>query len=261
MPTPSRRNLGALRTLALASLLAAPAAGRSSGITVSPMELELGAGAQSTAVTLRNDSPAPITFQVRGAAWRQDDEGLDHYEPAAELVFFPRLLTIAPGQQAVVRVGTRQASTAVEKSFRLFLEQQAPPPGSAEGAPAPAGGAQVRFLLSIGLPLFVRPLQPTAGLAMEALSAANGKAHGRIRNTGNSHLRIDAIQMRWEDVQGGAMGAQRWEGRYLLAGTRHAFALPLPASACGKAGRLRLQATVEGKESSGQADIAAPPCD
>ena len=62
---------------------------------VSPVRLELPAGAHAVALTLRNEDDAPLFGQIRLFKWTQTiDE--DHLEPTTELVASPPIAEIAP---------------------------------------------------------------------------------------------------------------------------------------------------------------------
>jgi fimbrial chaperone protein len=240
--------------LHLSGLLACVAA-QAGNFTVQPMRLELGGTARSTALTVRNDEPQAQSFSVRAMAWRQDDAGQDHYEDATDLVYFPRLLTVEAGQEAVVRVGVRQGSGALERSYRLFLEELPP-----TLAPQAGGGAQVRMLVRFGAPLFVRPLQPRRELAVEGLALAEGQVRWELRNTGNRHERLEQATVRGLDAAGAERFSQPVEARYLLAGTRRRFAIALPPGACQGLARIALAVRTDLATQDRHLDLAAPAC-
>src|SRR5947209_3025932 len=91
--------------------------------TVSPMRLELSRDARSGVVTLTNTGASPIDFQMTAMEWTQDNDGADHYAETGEIIFFPKILTLAPNEDRVVRVGAKSAPAASERTFRLFIER------------------------------------------------------------------------------------------------------------------------------------------
>ena len=104
-------------SLARALITALVAAGASAGqFTVQPTRLELGTPQRSGALTVRNESPAPLSFRLQGLRWTQDDSGQERYGEAPDLVYFPRLLTLPPGEAAVIRVGVRHPPEAIERT-------------------------------------------------------------------------------------------------------------------------------------------------
>ncbi|MGH8519634.1 MAG: fimbrial biogenesis chaperone, partial [Panacagrimonas sp.] len=100
---------------------AQPAAG---GFTVSPIRLEMQAGARAVSLQLGNGAERTKTVQVEAVRWTQVD-GQDRYEPAPELVVNPPLFRIAPGARQIVRAGFRGGAPAaeVERAYRLYLQE------------------------------------------------------------------------------------------------------------------------------------------
>src|SRR4051812_3587352 len=85
----------------------APAVAAAGEFTVNPILLELGAAARSGAITVRNDGKVPLSFQLQAMEWAQDTGGKDQYLETRDLIFYPKILTIEPGKEGLVRVGTR----------------------------------------------------------------------------------------------------------------------------------------------------------
>ena len=248
----ARRCLAAaLAGVALAARMAA--AGE---FAVHPMRLELGGGIRSSAITLRNDDIAPLSFQVQGMEWTQDDEGRDLYQDATDLVYFPRRLTVEPGQEAVVRVGLRQGLVAVERAYRLFIEELAPP------VPPPVAGQapKIRVTVRFGAPLFVRPVQPVQRLLVDELALEAGQARWRLRNAGNQHEAFEHIQLRGFDATGAEAFALPLAERYFLAGRTRRFSIPVPTQACPRLARLALEVKTDKSEVRQQVDLGTPSC-
>lgn len=247
------------RCLALAALAGAALAARTAAageFAVHPMRLELGGGIRSSAITLRNDDTVPLSFQVQGMAWTQDDDGQDRYEDATDLVYFPRRLTVAPGQEAVVRVGLRQGLVPVEKAYRLFIEELATP-----APPSAAGQApKIRVMVRFGAPLFVRPAQPVQQLLLDELALAGGQARWRLRNAGNQHEAFERIELRGFDATGAEAFALPLAERYFLAGRTRRFSVPVPAQACARLARLALEVKTDKSEVRQQVDLGTPSC-
>ncbi len=120
--------------------------------TVNPTRLDLGAAARSGVVTVRNDGKSPLSFQLQAMDWAQDATGKDQYTETRDLIFFPRILTIEPGQEGVVRVGTKTPVVPTEKTYRLFIEEL---PGTNKDPEKP--GVQIAFLIRFGAPIFIAP--------------------------------------------------------------------------------------------------------
>src|SRR4051812_16041595 len=107
---------------ALALMIAVPA--RASNFTVNPMSVSLSPSVRSGAVTIKNTSPDELRFQVTAYEWDQDDHGGITLKDTTGLIVFPQLLTLPPGAQRQIRIGTDAApTTGAELSFRVFFEE------------------------------------------------------------------------------------------------------------------------------------------
>ncbi len=242
--------------LALALLAAlAPIAAHAGQFTVQPTRLELGALHRSGALTLRNESPAPLSFRVQGLRWTQDASGQERYGEAPELVYFPRLITLPPGQAAVVRVGVRQPPDDIERTYRLFIEELAAPPAAVDE------GARVRILMRFGAPVFVRPLATRRHLELIDFDLEGPQARWSVRNQGTGHEVFKAVTLRGIAASGTEVFRHDLLAeRYLLAGALRRFEAAVPAELCGQLARLVLAITTEQSEVRRDLDVGARPC-
>ncbi len=240
--------------LAFAILLTATQAVHAGEFSVSPIRLELGGAVRSGAVTVRNEDKLALTFQIEGLSWRQDESGQDVYEPAPELVYFPRLLKLEPGREAVIRIGTRQTLVPLEKAYRLFIEELATPDG------AQATANQVKFLVRFGAPVFVRPIQPSRKLALESFDTSAGQARWTLRNDGTQHERFEHVRLRGLDATGAELFKRELPQRYLLAGQSRSATVEIPADQCGRLARLALEVLAEKSEVRRDITLGATPC-
>lgn len=249
LPTPGRR-------LALAVLAALTHIGVHAGqFTVQPTRLELGAPQRSGALTLRNESPAPLSFRIQGLRWTQDDNGQERYGEAPELVYFPRLLTLPPGEAAVIRVGVRQPPEDIERTYRLFIEELALPPQTA------LEGARVRVLMRFGAPVFVRAAVARRQLELTDFDLQGPQVRWSVRNQGTGHELFKAVTLRGIGASGTEVFRQDLLAeRYLLAGALRRFEATVPAELCGQFARLALVITTEQSEVRRDLDVGARPC-
>lgn len=203
--------------------------------SVNPVRLELGATARSGAITVRNEGKQPLSFQLQAMEWTQDATGKDQYLETADMIFFPKIMTIAPDEEGVVRVGTRTPAVPVEKTYRLFIEEL---PGSAQNAP---GSPQITFLIKFGAPVFVTPLKPQDGLELSELSLARGEVTLAARNTGNRHQIVQGIVLTGADASGQPVYSMTLADRYLLAGAAKPYASTIPADQCARIASLAVE--------------------
>lgn len=222
---------------------------------VQPIRLELSATQPSGALVIRNDESSALSFQVKGVRWNQDEDGQERYAEAPDLVYFPRLLTLAPGQSAVIRVGLRSPPGELEKTYRVFIEELAP------AAPSTAPGARIRVLMRFGAPVFVRATHARHQLAVTAFSLQEGKARWTVHNAGSEHQIFQGITLRGFDTAGAELFRQEITERYLLAGARRQFQVPVPSGTCGPLARLSVAIKTDQSEISRDLDVGATPCD
>jgi fimbrial chaperone protein len=242
--------------LALTWLVALlPIAAHTGQFTVQPTRLDLGGAHRSGAFTLRNESPDTLSFRVQGVHWTQGEDGQERYGNAPELVYFPRLLTLAPGQAAVIRVGVRTTPEDIERTYRLFIEELAAP------SPAAQEGARIRILMRFGAPVFVRATPARRQLELTHFDLEGPQARWSVRNQGTGHELFKAITLRGIGASGTEVFRQELLAeRYLLAGALRRFEAAIPADLCGPMARLALVITTEHSEVRRDLDVGARPC-
>ena len=226
---------------------AQPAAG---GFSVSPIRLEMQAGARAVSLQLGNGADRTKTVQVEAFRWTQVD-GQDRYEPAPELVINPPLFRVAPGAHQVVRAGFRGGAPDgdVERAYRVYLQEL--PDGD-----EPTSN-QLRLLLRIGVPLFVSPQAPVRAVAVWALARdAEGALNLELRNDGGRRLRIDALDIATPNT--GDPPRSLAGLSYVLPGqVRH---WPLPPAVASLLSTPDVTLRLSGQSDAGPLDVAlAPP--
>ncbi|MBK9162271.1 MAG: molecular chaperone [Nitrosomonadales bacterium] len=96
-----------------------------------------------------NSGDKPANIQVRAMDWQQDAQsGAEQLTETDELVFFPKIFSVPPKGQQVVRVGYQKEVGNKEKSFRLFVRELPVDEPGVTGA---------RFALQISSPAFIYP--------------------------------------------------------------------------------------------------------
>jgi fimbrial chaperone protein len=220
--------------LAFAACSAGTFAGAGS-FGVTPTRIDLQKGARSSLVEVSNDDARKLSFQVRLARWRQDAAGKDEYADSQDLIFFPPLFSVAPGDKRVIRIGLKAGDApASEAAYRLFIEEIPEP--SAAGA-----GPEVKVVLRFGVPVFVAPAAPRRSFVVEDVAAMPGKVALRIRNDGNQGAKFESVKV----LRDGKTLAEA-TGWYVLPGAARTFDVPVEASRCVTSGALEVVAQAEG---------------
>jgi fimbrial chaperone protein len=248
--TPAAPRLIAL--LAVLGALAAPVPARAGAFTVVPVKLDMDARSNSAVLKVTNQGDAQVAVQVTAKAWTQDDGGDPVYEDTPDVVVFPKLLTIDPGEQRLLRVGYRgPRSEEAERAYRLFLEEL---PLATE----PQAG--LAMTLRLGVPLFVAPRRARRDTVLKGLDLADGDLGVTVENRGNVRVVVGKITAAGEEADGTLRVLAEQRGWYVLAGRTRTFRLTLPAEPCRASRAIELSAEAGGTKLSGRLDVDAARC-
>lgn len=219
--------------------------------SVSPIRLDFDTSTKSGAVTVANEAPSELRVQLRLFEWTQDSAGNDKYAESEDLLYFPRLTTVGPNEQRVMRVGLRRAPAIMqEKSYRLFIEEIPAPP--AANAPA---GARLAIAIRFGTPLFIHPVKEEARGAIQSIALSPGALRIRVINTGNVHFKINSI-----GASAGTIFSKEVQGWYLLPGAAREYEIPVPESLCEQLGRVDVTVKTDKLQLGGALDANAAMC-
>ncbi len=232
--------------LSLLAWLSLPAA--AGNFAVSPIRIDFDHNVRNGAITVTNDAQSELKLQIRLVEWLQDWDGKDGYRESDELIYFPRIATLAPGEKRVVRVGLRGApAQPQERSYRLFIED-IPEKTTQQGS-------RLAIAVRFGVPLFVRPAKETIDGEIEALRLDQGKLYVRVRNIGNVHFRIASVNA-FQDGQSLGEAA----GWYLLPGAARDHLIEIPAGQCHAPGRLDVTVTSDRVTLQGSLEVTRAMC-
>src|SRR6185436_10193437 len=126
--SPSHTDGGPVRSpifglLASASVFGLPSMPAHAGsFSISPIRLDLSAGAKTAALTVRNDAQE-VLVQAEMMLWEQVD-GEDRLTPTRDLLVSPAVFTLPPNGSQLVRVALRHVPADVtrELAYRLILQ-------------------------------------------------------------------------------------------------------------------------------------------
>ena len=252
-----RTAVRAVRALLAGMCLLGALPALASEYTVSPMRMELDRDARSTVLTLTNTGTDRIDFQLKVMEWTQDAEGRDKYSDTAEIVFFPKILSLDPNESRVVRVGIKSVPVSTERTFRLFIEKiPAPNP-----EPRPPG-AHVAVNVRFALPIFVKPPAHEAKGAIGTFAVTRGESVIALTNTGNEHLHMDeGVALTGRDANANVVFTKKFEDRYLLAGTTKRLVTTIPRESCAQLATLEVTAKTEQFTLSRTLDVSRKSCE
>ena len=209
------------------SLLATPAF---AGWSVSPIRIELGPQARTHVINVFNDSDKPLTVETSSKLWTQDELGADLYTDTNDLVFFPKVLTLAAQETRVIRVGIKVPTTANEKTYRLFIKEKE--------RKSSAGKTGISILVNFGVPIFSQPLKTLEKGEVASAQLDNGDLNLRIRNTGNLSFQIKEIAITGIGTTGMETYRETLNGWYLLAGAERTYKAKINQADCLQTNRI-----------------------
>jgi fimbrial chaperone protein len=240
------------RLTLLASLVGGPAPATASSFTVNPTQIHLGGRTTTALLTLRNEDATPLRFQLSVFKWDQDVGGEIQLQPTEDIVFFPALLTLAPGEERRIRVGAATAFGPVERTYRIYIEELPPESANDQGA--------VRMLTKMGVPIFLRPLKPVAEAGLEGLHLAGGRLSFRIRNAGTVHFVPEMVRVRAFGPTNELVFDRQLDGWYILAGGMRGYNLPVSEAECARLRSIAVEVRISSSTLSDQLQMDPDAC-
>ncbi|HVZ75165.1 MAG TPA: fimbria/pilus periplasmic chaperone [Polyangia bacterium] len=229
--------------LAFAAVLA-PSGARASAFNVRPTQVALSGRATSGLLTLKNESAETLRFQLSAFAWSQSPTGEVQVQPTQDVVVYPPLLSLAPGEERKIRVGATVPATAVERTYRVFVEEL-PPVTKAKDAKE--GRTQVRVLTRMGIPIFLAPAGAEASAAghIEPKLLRADKVAFEVKNTGNVHFQVRKARVLGLGAAKENLFERSVDGWYVLAGGTRVFEVQPPKGVCAKTKALAFEVTTD----------------
>lgn len=209
---------------------------QATAVAIDPTRVHLSGKARSQSLALRNSGAEKARFQVTAFSWQQSPGGEMQLTPTEDILFFPSLLEIAPGETRKVRVATNVPPETIEKSYRLFVDELPPPNANNSGS--------IRVLTRLGIPVF---LQPTAPQSQPILSAEVKRGHllVTLENRGNSYTLAQSVRVVARDTSGNVRFEKDLPAWYVLAHGRRAYDVELDQAVCGALSELTVSSKTE----------------
>jgi fimbrial chaperone protein len=218
---------------------------------VNPIQIVFAGKSKSALLTLTSKSEETLRFEVTVFAWNQNAKGEMELTPTEDIVFFPKLFSVAPGKEQRIRVGTTGSAMEREKTYRIFVEELRP----LEMPKLPPAGSQVRVLTKMGIPIFLQPQSPnTSGVV------ANSAISFTVQNTGNVHFSLYGVRVVGTGASGETVFDRKAEGWYVLAGGARTYEMALTAEECNRLTHLAVDARADIGELKGQIDVGPGAC-
>ena len=226
-----------IASVSLFSIVQAPFICSGQDWGVSPIRLDFTTKVTSGILTVSNGTPDKINYQIKAFEWAQDGEGKDKYTETADIIFFPKMMVVEPGDKKIIRAGMKVPRADREKSYRLFIEE-IPKPQKAEGA-------HITFTIRFGVPIFFKPVKEEFKGVIEKISMDKGILAVPIKNTGNSHFVIQTITVKGIGADKETVFSRDLPGWYLLNGVTRQYTTEIPKELCGKIVKLEIDAKTD----------------
>lgn len=220
-------------------------------VAVNPVRIHLSASRKSELLQLKNTGKELARFQITANVWQEGSDGQMTLVPSRDIVFFPSLLEIKPGETRRIRVASSVAPGAAERSYRLIVQEL---PNSAETP------GTVQVLTRLSIPVFVQPAAPKPRAAVNARVDA-GKLLVSVENVGNAYFRTAHVRVVGRSKSGAAVFEETLAGWYVLSGGRRVYTLELPKDRCAEIATVNVTATTDdGKTTSTSAALSGAAC-
>jgi fimbrial chaperone protein len=238
--------------LLLSFALAHAGVAHSGTFQVNPIRITLSRVSSTSLLSVRNDSGEKIRFQIGVFAWDQNPKGEMLLNPTEDLIFYPSLLALEPGDERKIRIGTDNPIVASEKSYRIFVEEL-PPLETAQ-----TDG--IRILTRMGVPIFIQPPKPIVQGRLDQLRVQGSELIFELKNVGNVHFFPRAVRVKGAGFQGAAFLERELQSWYILAGRTTEYRLEIPRADCEKIQNLSIEVELEDKVLKENVPLPASAC-
>jgi fimbrial chaperone protein len=206
---------------------------------VNPIRIMLSPQSTSALLAVQNDGSETARFQIGLFEWDQSADGEMLLNPTEDLIFYPKLLTIEPGDQRNIRIGTQHAAVASEKAYRIFVEELPPADDTQQKG--------IRLLTKMGVPIFIQPTKQLVRAALGGMKIGGNEFFFEIKNTGNVHFLPGKIRVVGKDMTSRILLEHTPQPWYILTGGVRKFSIPISPRDCKELHDLTIELELEGK--------------
>ncbi len=220
-------------------------------LTIWPVNVALWPQKRMDVVHLINKGKTAVNIQVSAASWDIDKNGKSIEVSTGDFIFFPRLTTIAPGEDKSIRIGYNGVFPVREKPYRLYFEElpKLKRPAAQEETRM---GFGVEIVLKLSVPLFVRQTKDPGKPRFRIITPTKTETGLRIglQNKGNDHFQLKQLLVKLLDYRGRSIfSEQKQMGQRVLGQRRAFFNIALKKNDCARARQIEFQFTLTGRKS------------
>jgi fimbrial chaperone protein len=204
-------------------------------------------------VTVSNrEGDAPVTLSIKPFAWSQNAQGEDVITPTADIVVFPKIVTIKKGEERVVRLAVADGKPDPGKAYRVYFEEQ-PEIGLKPES------YKVRVYAKAGISVFYVPPKTEEQLVIEHIDTMQDKVVVKLVNKGAGFSKPQKVAILCRSANNIAAFRHEIDSWYLLAGASRSYSFPLPQDVQGRIQQVDVTVTTEEKTISGSAHVSSQP--
>lgn len=250
LPSIARWTAGA--SFALAATAGSAAA--QATFSVDPLLIRLNAQDNNAVLTISNPTANEIRFEIKAFAWDQvPPDGTMQLTPTTDVVIFPPLVTLKAHTTQRVRVGTTLTPGAIEKSYRMLIEEL--PSNTAR-----VNANQVTVRTRIGVPVFVEPARPELSGRIDSVSVVGRVVSIALSNTGTTHAMVDNVVVRGMSGPDQVVFEDSLQGWYVLAGKTRTWKYTFKPAQCRPSKFVEIEVYAHDKVLTSRADVPAGAC-
>jgi fimbrial chaperone protein len=188
-------------------------------------------------MTVRNEGDEKLRLQISVMAWDQRKDGEMVLTPTDEIIFYPTLLTVDPGAQRNLRVGTKGNAVAKEQSYRIFVEEL---PSNVR-----LQVSGVRIVTKMSIPIFIKPAKSEMRNVIDRIALRGSDVTFDVKNLGNVHIQPREVRVKGTSADGNVQLDRKIPGWYILAGGLREYRIDVPKGGCSKIKDLSIEVDMD----------------
>src|SRR5918912_2603651 len=214
-------------------ILAAAHTAFAATFTVTPVRIYMKPQDRAVAVTITNESDAPVVLQADLYTWNQKADGTDETVLTEDLVHSPPIIKLAAKGRQVVRLArVKPADQSRQLTYRMILRE-------VPEATAAKDKIQVAIALALSMPVFITPAPAKREVSCDATRTGAKTLNVACANKGSAYAQVREVVVKQGDQVLG-----RFEGGvYILPGARKLMAINMGNAAAGA--RVQLVVTYD----------------
>lgn len=194
------------------------------------MLLVLAREQKSELLTLQNRSDTAMNMELSAFSWDQSATSDQKLDPTDDLIFFPSVFSLQPGEVQLVRVGSTVPPGLTEKTYRVLLHEL--PATTASAAPKTGVKSSVAVLVSTYVSVFILPTTLIGGESIDGLAMKGGQITFQVKNDGNVHIGAQRFTVKGLGASGKEVFKHQYLGGFVLAQKSREYKVPVPDAQC-----------------------------